>query len=140
MGESQIGTAGQLCHLLAASKRMLIHLLLRQLPSWQRLTKAERKRVYQECLHPVLTTAGLSAAKRVAAFGGLLIWVWYGHFRPAASMATSVLVMSLAVFLRDFVELVWGIWHKNDLDGLISHFSDKVSRPQLYYHDYEKRR
>ena len=114
---------------------MLIHLLLRQLPSWQRLTKAQRKCVYNERIYPALTFGWVKTARLLMIVAVVLTKFVLEGFHPAMDHSQQVLSTLLVValfFLCNMpVELIWWTKNKSNVEGWISQCSEKVNEASI---------
>ena len=114
---------------------MLIYLLLRQLPSWQRLNKAQRKCVYDERIYPALTFGWVRTARLLIAVAVVVAGLVWDDFHPAKShfqqVLSTLLVVVLFVLFNIPVEFIWWATNKSNVEGWISQCSEKVNEASI---------
>jgi hypothetical protein len=92
-------------------KLMLTHFALWGLPDWTKLSKVQRRFVWQQCLHPILANRRALDAKGAVLlliFLGSLAWWMFGQssFIAHPRVVYPLLVVVTAFFPPEFVDLV----------------------------------
>ena len=102
---------------------MITHLALRRLPQWTALSKAQRRFVWQHCIHPLLKRPPVLVAKTVLGIGFIAAASWLVLF---GSLAPLIITMIVVPLLAPELVDVWVIArHRQDIQAYIqSHGSD----------------
>jgi len=95
----------------------MTYLALLRLPLWKALSKGQRRLIWRNCVHPILTCRPFVVSK--LALSLLLLFVAYqvGGFN---GLAQAVITIALLVFvIPELLDIFWVARHRRDVESCI---------------------